>query len=106
MRCFSDPGDLLSAIPSTDYCILHTADTVRTLFPRPKLEDGLNEISSVLSPVIADPYALVSLLSVTDMAYSERLLTMGKLTRCRQIVQEFSHHWILASHSRNSIRRN
>lgn len=57
---FADPCDLYNAIPSTDYCILHTTDTVRTLFPRPKLEDGLNEISSVLSPVIADPYALVS----------------------------------------------
>lgn len=63
---FADPRDLLSGVPTTDYCILHTADTVRTLFPRPKIEEGLNEITSVLSPMIADPYALVHSLSVTD----------------------------------------
>ncbi|KAH6700595.1 hypothetical protein BKA61DRAFT_705538 [Leptodontidium sp. MPI-SDFR-AT-0119] len=56
---FANPADLLSAVPGVDYCIMHNADTVRTLFPRPKIEDdGLNQISSVLSPVIADPYAM------------------------------------------------
>jgi hypothetical protein len=55
---FADPEDLYGNNPDTDYCLLHTTPSVRVLFPRPKIEaDGLNQISSLVVPSIADPYA-------------------------------------------------
>ena len=56
---FADPADLLTSYPSMDYCLMHTTGSQRTMFPRPKIEDdGQNQITSVVAPLIADPYAL------------------------------------------------
>ena len=56
---FADPGDLLKQFPAKDYCILHTTLSQRVLFPRPKVEnDGKNQTTSLVAPLIADPYTL------------------------------------------------
>jgi len=56
---FADPGDLLSQFSTNNYCLLHTTPSQRVLFPRPKIEnDGKNQITSIVAPLIADPYTL------------------------------------------------
>jgi hypothetical protein len=56
---FTDPQDLLIAdFPATEYGIVHSTGTQRTYFPRPKIEAGTHQITSVRNPYLADPYSL------------------------------------------------
>jgi hypothetical protein len=56
---FANPEDLLSSAPAFDYGILFSTGTQRVQFRRPKIEaDGINRLTSVLPPIIADVYAM------------------------------------------------
>ena len=56
---FADPQDtLIPDTPNTEYGIVHSTGTQRTYFPRPKIEAGSHQLTSVRAPCLADPYSL------------------------------------------------
>lgn len=56
---FADPQDtLIPDTPNTEYGIVHSTGTQRTYFPRPKIEVGSHQVTSVRAPFLADPYSL------------------------------------------------
>ncbi len=46
--------------PSMDYCFVHTTTSSRTLFPRPKIENGATSLTSTVAPLLADVYAMLN----------------------------------------------
>jgi hypothetical protein len=46
--------------PSMDYCFVHTTTSSRTLFPRPKIESGATSLTSTVTPLLADVYAMLN----------------------------------------------
>lgn len=56
---FADPQDtLIPDSPNMEYGIVHSTGTQRTYFPRPKIEVGSHQVTSVRAPFLADPYSL------------------------------------------------
>jgi len=55
---WADPGDLLVP-PVADYAFLFTGNSQRILYTRPKVESLDSNITSVLPPLLADPYAML-----------------------------------------------
>lgn len=45
--------------PSLDYCLLHSTTSSRILFPRPKIESGASAITSTVTPLLADTFAML-----------------------------------------------
>lgn len=45
--------------PSMDYCFVHTTSSSRILFPRPKIESGATSLTSTVTPLLADVYAML-----------------------------------------------
>ena len=58
---FAEAVDLLEPdTPSLDYCLLHTTTAARTLFPRPKIESGATALTSTVTPLVADAFAMLN----------------------------------------------
>lgn len=55
---FADAVDLFASQPRYDYDFMQNTGSQAWLFRRPVIAVGTNEISSVLSPAFADPFAL------------------------------------------------
>ena len=55
---WADPADLLSP-PANDYAFLFAGHSQRILYSRPKVEFNATDITSVLPPTLADPYAML-----------------------------------------------
>ncbi len=45
--------------PSLDYCLLHSTTSSRMLFPRPKIDAGATAVTSTVTPLLADTFALL-----------------------------------------------
>ncbi|MFI5648981.1 hypothetical protein [Kitasatospora sp. NPDC051705] len=56
---FADPAHLFNDHPDDYYALLFASETQRILYPRPKIDTGTAEITSVDTPRLADPYALL-----------------------------------------------
>jgi hypothetical protein len=56
---WADPVDLLAASPANDYGFLFSSKMQRILFSRPKIDDAATKITSLLPPLLADPYSLL-----------------------------------------------
>ncbi len=50
--------------PSMDYCLMHTTDSSRVLFPRPKIANGATAFTSDVVPLLADGFALMGATSI------------------------------------------
>jgi hypothetical protein len=50
--------------PSMDYCLMHTTDSSRVLFPRPKVANGASAFTSDVVPLLADGFALMGATSI------------------------------------------
>jgi hypothetical protein len=61
---FADPEDLANeASPATDYGLLHSAQTQRVLFPRPKVDMAgarQQQLSSTQQPLLADAFLMAT----------------------------------------------
>ena len=58
---FADPVDLSTpTAPASDYGIVHATGTQRVFFPRPKIEENSDRITSTRPPILADPYSLAN----------------------------------------------
>jgi len=57
---FADPIDLFAAQPIYDYGFMQNTGSQALLFRRPVIVSGTNEISSVLPPAFADPFAMIT----------------------------------------------
>jgi len=55
---WADPADLLNP-PANDYAFLFAGHSQRILYSRPKVEVNAADITSVLPPALADPYAML-----------------------------------------------
>jgi hypothetical protein len=61
----AEPVDLwVPDSPSMDYCLLHTTDSTRMLFPRPQIAVGASAFTSDQLPLLADGFALMGATSV------------------------------------------
>jgi hypothetical protein len=61
----AEPVDLWTPdAPSVDYCLLHTTDSTRIMFPRPELASGATAFTSDQVPLLADGFALLEATSV------------------------------------------
>jgi hypothetical protein len=61
----AEPVDLWTPdSPSMDYCLLHTTDSTRMLFPRPVVASGASAFTSDQIPSLADGFALMSATSI------------------------------------------
>jgi hypothetical protein len=61
----AEPVDLwVPDSPSMDYCLLHSTDSTRILFPRPKVENGATAVTSDQVPLLADGFALMVATSI------------------------------------------
>jgi len=61
----AEPVDLwVPDSPSMDYCLLHSTDSTRMLFPRPQIANGATAITSDQIPLLADGFALMGATSV------------------------------------------
>jgi hypothetical protein len=61
----AEPVDLwVPDSPSMDYCLLHSTDSTRMLFPRPQIANGASAITSDQVPLLADGFALLGATSV------------------------------------------
>ncbi|MFJ7250300.1 hypothetical protein ACIQWA_37460 [Kitasatospora sp. NPDC098652] len=56
---FADPAHLFDDHPDDYYALLFASETQRILYPRPKIDAGKAEITSVDTPRLANPYALL-----------------------------------------------
>lgn len=57
---FAEAADLLQPdSPGLDYCFVHTTSSSRILFPRPKIEHGATSITSTVTPLVADTFAML-----------------------------------------------
>lgn len=56
---WADPADLFQNNPATDYAFLFSSGAQRILFPRPQIENGAAKITSLVRPLLADPYSLI-----------------------------------------------
>jgi hypothetical protein len=54
---WADPSHMFNANPDFDYALLFSSETHRVLFPRLKIEPAAAQLTSVLAPLIADPYS-------------------------------------------------
>lgn len=76
--------------PSMDYCFVHTTTSSRILFPRPKIESGATSLTSTVTPLLADVYAMLdatgffprqdSCISFPNNAYSLQVSGPGQFT--------------------------
>jgi hypothetical protein len=57
---FVDAADIFAAQPRYDYGFLQNTGSQAFLFRRPQIVSGTNEITSLLKPAFADPFALVT----------------------------------------------
>ncbi|HEY8755592.1 MAG TPA: hypothetical protein VIN65_04480, partial [Candidatus Dormibacteraeota bacterium] len=59
---FADPEDLANeSSPAADYALLHTTNTQRVLFPRPKIDVSgarVHQLSSTQQPLLADAFLM------------------------------------------------
>jgi len=61
----AEPVDLwVPDAPSMDYCLLHSTDSTRMLFPRPQIANGATAFTSDQTPLLADGFALMGATSV------------------------------------------
>lgn len=61
----AEPVDLwVPDSPSTDYCLLHSTDSTRMLFPRPQIANGATAFTSDQTPLLADGFALMGATSI------------------------------------------
>ena len=60
--------------PSLDYCLMHTTDSSRVLFPRPKIDNGATAFTSDVVPLLADGFALMGATSICPR--QDSLLTL------------------------------
>jgi hypothetical protein len=61
----AEPVDLWSTdSPSMDYCLQHSTDSTRMLFPRPWIASGATAFTSDQTPLLADGFALLVATSV------------------------------------------
>jgi hypothetical protein len=61
----AEPVDLwVPDSPSQDYCLLHSTDSTRMLFPRPQIANGATAITSDQVPLLADGFALMGATSI------------------------------------------
>lgn len=62
---FAETADLWFAdTPVLDYCFLHSTTAARTVFPRPKIESDSTQITSTVTPLLADAYALLEAVGI------------------------------------------
>lgn len=87
----AEPVDLWTPdSPSMDYCLLHTTDSTRMLFPRPTIAAGAHAFTSDQTPLLADGFALLvatsvfprqdSCLTFPNANYSLQISGSGALT--------------------------
>jgi hypothetical protein len=57
---FADPVDLFASQPRFDYGFMQNTGSQALLFRRPVIVSGTNEISSILKPAFADPFAMLT----------------------------------------------
>jgi hypothetical protein len=87
----AEPFDLwFTDNPDVDYCLLHSTDSTRVLFPRPEIKSGQSAFTSDQVPVFADAYALMnsssvcprqdSCLSFPDANYALQINGAGQFT--------------------------
>jgi hypothetical protein len=62
---FAEAVDLWTPdAPSMDFCLMHSTDSTRVLFPRPLIGAGATEFTSSQTPLLADGFALMNATSV------------------------------------------
>ena len=53
---WADPSQMFAPAPEFDYGFLFSSETLKVLFPRPKIEPLATQITSLVTPLLADPY--------------------------------------------------
>ena len=54
---WADPSQMFNPNPDFDYALLFSSETQKILFPRLEVQPSATQLTSVLKPLIADPYS-------------------------------------------------
>jgi hypothetical protein len=66
---WAEPSDLFAPNPDVDYAFLFSSETQKILFPRLKVDPLATQISSLLPPLLADPYSQLNTSGLFPLLY-------------------------------------